>query len=128
MALKLDVRNRFDISENKCAGLVNCLQVREEVGSLRVLFCFVFLFAADKNRAVMKGLYVRNQVVFFRILSLFFIFWPCHVTGGILVPWPGIEPEPSAVEAQNLTPDHQGKSPEFFLRRSFTLIHLMGYR
>ena len=115
MALKLEIRDRFDISENKCAGLVNCLQVREEVGSLRALFCFLFLFVADKDRAVMKGLYVRNQVVFFRILSLFFIFWPFHMTGGILVPWPGIEPEPSAVEAQNLTRDHQQSPPNFFL-------------
>ena len=113
--MKLEIRDRFDISENKCAGLVNCLQVREEVGSLRALFCFVFLFVADKDRAVMKGLYLRNQVVFFRILSLFFIFRPCHVTGGILVPWLGIEPEPSAVEAQNLTQDHQGSRQDFFL-------------
>ena len=115
MALKLEIRDRFDISENKCAGLVNCLQVWEEVGSLRALFCFLFLLLADKDRAVMKGLYVRNQVVFFRILSLFFIFWPCHVTGGILVPWPGIEPEPSEVEAQNLTWNYQGSPPNFFL-------------
>ena len=37
------------------------------------------------------------------------------MTGGILVPWPGIEPEPSAVEAQNLTRDHQQSPPNFFL-------------
>ena len=32
----------------------------------------------------------------------FFFFWPCHVTFGILVPQPGIEPVPPAVEAQSL--------------------------
>ena len=40
VALKMEIRDRFDISENKCAGLVNCLQVREEVGSLRFFFFF----------------------------------------------------------------------------------------
>ena len=33
-----------------------------------------------------------------------FVFWPCCVACGILVPPPGIELEPSAVKAQS--PDH----------------------
>ena len=45
---------------------------------------------------------------------LFFFFnWLCHVACGILVPWPGIEPMPPAMEAWNLNhwtirevPDH----------------------
>ena len=28
--------------------------------------------------------------------------WPCSVAYGILVPWPGIEPMPPAVEVQSL--------------------------
>ena len=44
----------------------------------------------------------------FATLPLFFIsfifFWPHHVTSGILVPWAGIEPMPSAVEIQS--PNH----------------------
>ena len=31
-----------------------------------------------------------------------FVFWPCHAACRILVPWPGIEPMPPAVEAQSL--------------------------
>ena len=34
--------------------------------------------------------------------SCFLFFLPCCVTCGILVPWPGIEPGPSAVRVQNL--------------------------
>ena len=30
------------------------------------------------------------------------IFWPCHGACGILVPWPGVKPEPPAVKAQSL--------------------------
>ena len=33
---------------------------------------------------------------------IFFIFWPCHTACRILVPRPGIEPTPPAVEAQSL--------------------------
>ena len=29
------------------------------------------------------------------------LFWPCHVTCGVLVPWPGIEPIPQAVKVQS---------------------------
>ena len=31
-----------------------------------------------------------------------FIFWPCHAACGILVPWPGMEPAPPALEGQSL--------------------------
>ena len=33
---------------------------------------------------------------------LFLYFWPSHTTCGILVPGPGIEPAPPAVEARGL--------------------------
>ena len=33
-----------------------------------------------------------------------FIFWPCHVACGNLVPWVGIEPSPPALEEQS--PNH----------------------
>ena len=35
---------------------------------------------------------------------LFIYFWPCSAACGILVPWPGIEPAPSAVKARS--PNH----------------------
>ena len=35
-------------------------------------------------------------------LLFFFSFWLCHVACEILVPQPGIEPEPPALEVQNL--------------------------
>ena len=34
----------------------------------------------------------------------FFLFWLHHTACGILVPWPGIEPVPHAVEVQH--PNH----------------------
>ena len=39
---------------------------------------------------------------FFFFNFIFFIFWPCHTACRILVPRPGIEPTPPAVEAQSL--------------------------
>ena len=33
------------------------------------------------------------------LLLLLLFFWPHHIAWGILVPWPGVEPTPSAVEA-----------------------------
>ena len=39
---------------------------------------------------------------FFIYLFFFCLFWPCHVVCGILVPQWGIEPVPSALEAQSL--------------------------
>ena len=45
--------------------------------------------------------YSKCSEVFF-IIIIILIFWPCHVAWGILVPRPGIEPVPSALEAQNL--------------------------
>ena len=34
--------------------------------------------------------------------SIFFFFWPPHLACRILVPQPGIEPEPPAVKAWNV--------------------------
>ena len=36
------------------------------------------------------------------ILFFFLMFWPCSMACGMSVPQPGIEPLPSAVEAQSL--------------------------
>ena len=44
-------------------------------------------------------LYPRPPTLYF-----FFFFWPCRAACGILVPGPGIEPMPPAVEAQS--PNH----------------------
>ena len=42
-------------------------------------------------------------------IFFFFFFWPYSAACRILVPWPGIEPVPPAMEAQSLKPlDHQG--------------------
>ena len=57
-------------------------------------------------------------VILFIFLSfdsfLFFSFWPCPVAYGIFVPWPGIEPAPLAVKAQN---------PNHWTVREFPLVH-----
>ena len=41
----------------------------------------------------------------------YFYFWPSHGAHGILVPWPGMESMPLAVEAWSLTAGLPGKSP-----------------
>ena len=40
----------------------------------------------------------------FVIFILFYVIfsWPCHMAYGILVPQPGIEPSPLALESQNV--------------------------
>ena len=43
----------------------------------------------------------KGFLEFWNILCLFF-FWPCHAACGILLPQPGVEPVPPAVEAQSL--------------------------
>ena len=39
-----------------------------------------------------------NSLMVFRKGIFGFVFWPCCVACGILFPWPGIKPEPSAVK------------------------------
>ena len=41
-------------------------------------------------------------LTFFLLFDLnVFIYWPCHGACGILVPQPGVEPAPPAVEVQS---------------------------
>ena len=51
-----------------------------------------------------RGLKVHSFNCWTYLLFFFLILWLCHVACGILVPWPGIEPRPSAVKAQS--PNH----------------------
>ena len=53
--------------------------------------------------------------------SHFLNFWPCHMTCRILVPQPGIEPMPPAVEAQS--PDHWTATE---VTREQPLLHCQG--
>ena len=46
-------------------------------------------------------------------LFVCFTFWPQNKAGEILVPWPGIEPTPPAVEAWSLTTGLPGKFPSY---------------
>ena len=54
-----------------------------------------------------------NYFDFIPYLFIFiFYFWPRHTACEILIPWPGIEPVPPAVEAHRaLTTGLPGKSP-----------------
>ena len=54
----------------------------------------------------------------------YFAFWPCHAACGILVPQPGIEPTPPAVEAWS--PNHwtARKAPMPFIFKSEDLTHI----
>ena len=50
-------------------------------------------------------------VLQFQRSSLLLFFWSCSTAFGILVPWPGNESLPPAVEALSLTTGPPGKSP-----------------
>ena len=81
------------------------------------------------------GCYVKSGFIYyffklfiyyyFKLLLLFFIltfvfliyFWPCLTACGILVPWPGIEPRPSALKAP--IPNHC--NPREFPGRGFKM-------
>ena len=66
---------------------------------------------------------------FFLINYLFiYLLWPCHVACGILVPQPGIEPMPPALEACCLNhrtsreaPRHGGILNAYYSRREANL-------
>ena len=45
-----------------------------------------------------------------------FFFWPGHAFYGMLVPWPGIEPGPPALEAQN---------PNHWITREFPVVVML---
>ena len=50
------------------------------------------------------------------LLNLFiYLFWLYHAAYGILVPWPGIEPVTSAVEAQSLNLWTAREIPNFLI-------------
>ena len=64
---------------------------------------------------------------FVRILFLFFfMFWFfSHKAYGILAPWPGIEPEPLALEGKVLTTGLPGKSLKIYLNPYCFLLGLL---
>ena len=55
-----------------------------------------------------------------------FCIWPCPVTCGILVPWPGIEPMLSASEGRVLTTGSPGKSQEDHVLNSTSVTNQLG--
>ena len=59
---------------------------------------------AQTSSTLMQGRGVdwKDRAGPFLFVFPFFFFWLSHVACGISVPWPGIEPTPSAVESQNL--------------------------
>ena len=68
--------------------------------------CLFINFLIDICFVSSLGLFQINLLwtsFFFLIFKTFilFIFWPHHMTYRILVPWPVVEPAPSAVEAQD---------------------------
>ena len=68
-----------------------------------------------------------NHLSFNSFLS--FLFWACHVTWGILVPQPEIEPVPAAVKGQN--PNHwtAREFPHFSFRIwSWALLHFSSQK
>ena len=62
-----------------------------------------------ENPAYDKAYVVEMHIIFSRTVSprresrlILFVFWSCRAACGILVPRPGIEPAPPALEAQSL--------------------------
>ena len=47
---------------------------------------------------------------------VFYFFWPCHMSCGILVPWPGIKSIPAALKCRVLTTGLPGK-PSALLKK-----------
>ena len=57
----------------------------------------------DNNRHLFRTYYVSGTIISVSCILtfFFFFFWPCRVARGILVPRPGIEPVPPALEARS---------------------------
>ena len=109
-----------------------------------ILFLEVFLYEEEKKKKLLSvqwrlkvSIYMRKcaymlhslleRLVFFLSVFyflIFFLFWPCHVACGILVPWPGIEPGPPAVEVWS--PNHW-TTREFPIFQLFNNIHFFLY-
>ena len=64
---------------------------------------------------------VRGHFMWLHAFICSFFFLLLHAVYGILVPWPGIEPQPPALEAQNLNPRTTREIPilPFFLSFTF---------
>ena len=58
-----------------------------------------------------EGLRFYSNNLHPHITRLNFFFLPHHEACEILIPWPGIEPGPSALDLQSLNPEPPGKSP-----------------
>ena len=61
-----------------------------------------------------NNVYILISVIFQAPLSLSLFFWLHHMASRILVPWPAIEPRPSAVKAPS--PNHWTDSPQVPLK------------
>ena len=70
----------------------------------------IMVFSRYMPRSGIAGSY--GSSFFFHFFLFFFLFFWLHSTAcGILVPWPGIEPLPPAVEAQSLNHWTTGEVP-----------------
>ena len=58
----------------------------------------------------------RGVFGFYFYFLLYFIFWPCHMACGILVPQPGTKTTPPAVEAWSVNHWTAGEDPCFLTK------------
>ena len=82
-----------------------------------------FKYSPSKSHYCGKEQAKFSRVVFLNLKQKeidFFFFWSCHTAYGILVPHPGIEPMPPALEAQSL--NHQ-TSREVPKRDNLSFVH-----
>ena len=101
-------------AQRRCLPLITCTLLHRSVNVLLSLWltwktpsCFL---DSASSLLTLDSFFLKKKKKFFFTLDPFFdtfpascpFLWPCCVTCGILVPWPGIEPVPPAVEAQSL--------------------------
>ena len=61
-----------------------------------------YLLNTNLVQDIVRRYFYFIYLVFYFILLFYFIFWPLSAACGILVPRPGIEPTPPALEAESL--------------------------
>ena len=84
------------------APLLMCMRCCLTVVCFTLLWWLVMLNNLSIVPLCLWTIYLSSlEKCLFNFLALFF-FWPCHRACGILVPSPGIEPMPLAIEAQKL--------------------------
>ena len=91
----------------------------------------VLWFLEEATAAGREGnIYLHSPAMVLKEGTALILFWPCHVTCGVLVPWPGIEPIPQAVKVQSTNHWTARKFPALVLTDCFIfcLVPACGFK